>query len=202
MASAAQQRLNRTRISEQLALDLGMPAGFDLLESHTPAGGQAQFALIAQDVARAQPQQPDPWVTSPYAWLKRMPPARRSAAGQVLLARWLAHCGIPFRPRHGDGEHDLLIGPEPSPMRAQLRLSTQWSEGDFVFQGIKSGAYDALLLLGIAPHHVSLWVVPQALALANLNSTGWLHVPADCSPAWLRPHGGPLVTATRLLLPA
>lgn len=201
MASAAQQRIKRTRVAEQMSLDLGIPAALSVHDPDAPAREQEEFALIAGDVARAQPRVPDPWQDSPYTWFKRLPPARRGTTGQALVARWLAHCGVTSAPRHGDGDHDLVIDrPDGTQVRAQLRVSTQWSEGDFVFQGVKPGTYDVLVLLGVAPHHVYLWAVPQGAALPQRDTAGWLTVPAGRAPRWIAEFGGSLTDGTRQLL--
>lgn len=200
MSSAAQQRIKRTRVSEQLALELDIPAALDVTDVGAPGREQGEFALIAGDFARAQPHVADPWAASPYAWFKRLPPARRATTAHALLSRWLTHCGVPHTPRHGAGDHDLLIGASGASTRAQLRVSTLWSGGDFIFQGLKDGDYETALLLAIAPHCVYLWAPPKPLALAQLDSAGWISFPAGRAPAWLAPHGGTLTAATALLI--
>lgn len=199
MSTASAQRLKRTRVPEQMALDLGIPAALDLSDPAASDLEQDQFAQLAKDVAAAQPRATDPWEHSPYRWFKQLPSARRGSIGQVLLARWLTHCGVPHAPRHGDGDHDLVIGAGPDPIRAQVRVSTLWSGGEFIFQGIKAGQYDQVLLLAVGPHQVQLWAVPQGQALANLNAAGWITVTAGRAPAWMAPYGGTLTSATRLL---
>lgn len=199
MASASQQRLKRTRIPEQMALDLNIPAALDLDDPDAAVREQGEFILLANGIAAAQPHTPDPWRDSPFAWFKRLPPARRGTTGQALLSRWLTHCGVDHAPRHGEGEHDLLVETPSGSRRVQVRVSTQWSEGDFVFQGVRPGQYDVLALLGIAPHHVYLWAVPQQRALAEADASGWVAVPAGRTPAWLAEHGGSLTTGTRAL---
>jgi hypothetical protein len=137
------------------------------------------------------------WDDSPYAWVRLLPTARKSKAAERLVAAALSTQGLtPSRP--SSAKYDFSFRGE----RYKVRMSMRWASGDYTFQNVSSGPgdYDVLLLLGVSPQQVHLWVLePRTAAQHVSEKTGWLSFPSDHVPEWLGGHGGSLVDAAELI---
>jgi hypothetical protein len=145
----------------------------------------------------------DPWEASPFAWIKREPSRRVGAIGEGLVKAWARHEGISVEPAT-DAGHDCRLGG----VATEVKFSTRWAGGDFVFQQIRDQSYQVVALLGIEPQAVRLWVVPKNELWsqssgqhtgANAQDTKWLRFPAADPPPWLAAYGGTLDAARRSL---
>ena len=146
----------------------------------------------------------DPWVGSPFAWIRTRPSRQRGAIGEQLIAGWAAAKGLDVL-RTGDSDADRVINGR----RIEIKFSTLWESGDYVFQQIRNQRYDVALLLGLSPFAGSCWVVPKPVLLEQPFKPGlahqhggqagtdtvWLRFRADAPPAWLSAHGGTLAAA-------
>jgi len=146
----------------------------------------------------------DPWAGSPFAWIKTRPSRQVGAIGEQLVAGWCAAKGLDVL-RTRDAEADRVINGK----RVEIKFSTRWASGAYVFQQIRDQRYDLVLLLGLSPFMASCWVVPKAIFLESPMKPGlthqhggraghdtmWLQFHSTNPPAWLSPFGGTLAAA-------
>lgn len=149
------------------------------------------------------------WVGSPFEWLIRLPSRTVGAAGEALVEEWLGSQGFEFTPS-GTTDFDRwckLQGGKRQ-LRMEIKFSTLWESGNYVFQQIRDQKYDILLCLGISPNSAHAWAIPKMVAWANATpqhsgergrDTKWLHVFPESFPQWLAPYGGTLETALQYL---
>jgi len=166
--------------------------------SMTEDSGQQGLRTAAGDLERTYLSGDDPaWADSAFDWIRKLPPARRGRAGLDLVDTWAQTHGIPIDAGASRGWDRRLAG-----MRAEVKMSTQWATGEFVFQQIEDGPYDVLVLLGLSPERAFLWIVPRATALAYVSAdtkVSWISFHPSAPPAWLTTHGGDLLTAARVV---
>jgi hypothetical protein len=143
----------------------------------------------------------DPWLGSPFAWIKTRPSRQVGSIGEQLVAGWFAAKGLDVV-RTGDSDADRVIDGR----RVEIKFSTIWESGDYVFQQIRNQRYDVALLLGLSPFSASCWVVPKPVLLEQPfrlglshqhggqagSDTVWLRFRAASPPAWLSAYGGSL----------
>ena len=111
----------------------------------------------------------DPWLGSPFAWIKTRPSRQVGSIGEQLVAGWFAAKGLDVL-RTGDSDADRVIDGK----RVEIKFSTLWESGDYVFQQIRNQRYDVALLLGLSPFAGSCWVVPKAVLLEQpFRAQGW-----------------------------
>lgn len=148
------------------------------------------------------------WTGSPFAWIIALPSRQVGKIGEQLVAGWCASRGLRVVPSR-DAQADLLINSK----RVEVKFSTLWAGGDYVFQQIRNQQYELVLFLGLSPFKASCWVVPKEVILtlplkAGLRyqhggqagrDTIWLRFAAETPPSWLRRYGGTLENAYRLL---
>ena len=146
----------------------------------------------------------DPWAGSPFEWIKKIASSRRRGkAGEVLIATWLARLGYEVRPPSNAG-HDRLV----SQRRVEIKFSTLWEQGNYVFQQLRDQDYELVILLGLSPTIAHVWVVPKAEAIANSipqhggavgTDTRWISFRAADPPPWLQSYGGEIGAAAKVL---
>ncbi len=152
----------------------------------------------------------DPWVGSPFEWLKRRPSRQVGAIGELLIERWLQTNGIPVV-RPPDSDADRIVAGR----RAEIKLSTLWATGHYKFQQLRDQDYEFAILMGISPHDAHCWVIPKAdlirlwkvehVISAQHNSghggtdTAWMDVDPANPPEWLKPFGGTLDQALDII---
>lgn len=150
----------------------------------------------------------DPWEGSPFLWIKARPSRQVGAIGEQLVAGWSAAKGLDVV-RSGDSDADRIINNK----RTEIKFSTLWASGDYVFQQIRDQRYDIVLLLGISPFAASCWNVPKDVMVASPLKAGlshqhggqrgqdtiWLRFRATTPPGWLAPFGGSLAQAFAVL---
>jgi len=100
-----------------------------------------------------------PWAGSPFEWLMSLPSRSRGKAGEVLAAAWLARNGHRVAsPTSAD--HDRRV----NGAKIEIKMSTLWTGGNYVFQQLRDQDYEYVFLLGISPTTASAWFVPKAVA--------------------------------------
>lgn len=146
----------------------------------------------------------DPWAGSPFAWIKARPSRQVGKIGEQLVAGWAAAKGLDVT-RAGDSDADRVINGH----RVEIKFSTLWAGGNYVFQQIRDQQYDVALLLGVSPFTASAWVVPKAVLMERPfrpglsaqhggqagRDTAWLQFSAGHPPDWLAEFGGTLARA-------
>lgn len=156
------------------------------------------FLLANRDaeVAMGRAEQADPWAGSPFEWLLRLPSRRRGKAGEVLAEAWLRRLGYKVE-RPLDSSHDRIV----EGRKVEIKFSTLWESGDYVFQQLRDQEYELALLLGVSPAVAHGWIVTKSQALehsvsqhggARGSDTKWIRFRANAVPAWLDEHGGHL----------
>lgn len=154
--------------------------------------------LVANDRTRELlvPKEVNPWIGSPFEWLMSLPSRSRGAAGEAIVANWLAISGCNVEKPMNSG-HDRLINGH----KVEIKLSTLWRGGNYVWQQLRDQDYEFVLLLGLSPHGASAWCVPKRIAHDESipqhgGSTGtdtrWLTIRASNTPPWMQAWGGSL----------
>lgn len=137
-----------------------------------------------------------PWVESPFGWMLLLPSRSRGKAGELLASAWLRRLGYDVRPPLSSG-HDRTVEGVPT----EVKFSTLWKSGEYVFQQLRDQDYTHALLLGISPSRASAWFTPKDVAFGNAVpqhggskgvDTRWIRFLASSPPAWLADYGGSL----------
>jgi len=145
--------------------------------------------------------QNDPWIGSPFGWIKNRPSRQIGAIGEALVASWCSSKGFTVdRPPNSDCDR-IING-----LRVEIKFSTLWTDNKiFKFQQIRDQEYDFCFCLGVSPENAQAWFIPKselmfdrppALVHQHGGSSGrdtrWLSFQASSPPEWLTKHGGSL----------
>lgn len=158
-------------------------------EAFLAANQDAQVEMGVRDAAT-------PWAGSPFEWVMSLASRSRGKAGEKLAEAWLRRLGLSVSPPRSS-EHDRIVNGVP----IEIKFSTLWRSGQYVFQQLRDQDYLHVLLLGLSPHEVSIWMPPKMDAFENAipqhggksgTDTRWLRFDASAPPAWLEPFGGSL----------
>jgi len=136
----------------------------------------------------------DPWSTSPYKWLRELQSRTRGKAGEQIIAGWLASEGFTVgKPSSSNSDRSVEL------TQVEIKLSTQWDSGEFRFQQIRDQDYRFVILLGVMPQELKVWILPKKVALKYSTpqhtgkggaETRWLAFDAANPPKWLTRYGG------------
>jgi hypothetical protein len=83
--------------------------------------------------------------------------------------------------------------------QVEIKLSTLWDTGQFVFQQLRDQDYRYVILLGVTPDEAKVWILPKNVAMKHSTpqhtggagaETRWLSFDASQPPAWLARYGG------------
>lgn len=142
------------------------------------------------------------WIGSPFEWFIRLPSRTVGSVGEALVEEWLKSQGFELTPS-GSPEFDRwcqLQGGNKR-VRLEIKFSTLWENGEYVFQQIRNQEYDAVLCLEISPKSAHAWVIPKKVAWSKATSqhggrrgqdTKWIRLNPESPPLWLAPYGGEL----------
>jgi len=148
----------------------------------------------------------DPWAGSPFEWLMRLPSRSRGRAGELIAESWLIGLGFEVRLPLNTG-HDRIV----SRRKVEIKFSTLWGSGEYVFQQLRDQDYELALMLGVSPTIAHCWLVPKAEAFERAipqhggaagRDTRWLRLRAASPPAWMSLHGGDIEAAVPVLVAA
>jgi hypothetical protein len=141
----------------------------------------------------------DPWETSPFGWILRLPSRTKGAIGEKLVTTWAEGEGFSVhRPTNSDA--DRIINAH----RIEIKMSTLWETGLFRFQQIRDQDYDYCLCLGLMPQDARAWLLPKALLRDHVightgqhggsgaSETAWIGFPANQPHEWMDGYGGTL----------
>ncbi len=143
------------------------------------------------------------WAGSPFEWVMHLPSRTRGTGGEKLVEAWLQRLGLAVRPPVNTG-HDRLV----NGAKIEIKFSTLWQSGQYVFQQLRDQDYEHVVLLEIAPHDVAVWMPPKEVAFEHAvpqhggaagRDTRWLRFAATDPPTWLDPYGGTLTEAATFI---
>jgi hypothetical protein len=153
-----------------------------------------------------KPESDDPWVGSPFAWIRTRPSRQVGKIGEQLVAGWCAAKGLDVTST-GDSEADRVIAGR----RVEVKFSTLWESGVYKFQQLRDQSYEVAVCLGISPFDAHCWVISKAILRQHVightpqhtgrggTDTFWISVNALAPPEWLKPCGGHLADAFELM---
>lgn len=156
-------------------------------------------ALVAASIALADDYatgDDDPWATSPFGWILKLPSRTKGAIGEKLVAKWAESEGFDVR-RSTNSDADRIINGH----RIEVKMSTLWATGGFKFQQIREQEYDFCLCLGLLPQEAKAWLLPKSVLREHVightpqhtgsggSDTFWLGFPAENPPSWMLPYG-------------
>jgi hypothetical protein len=149
-----------------------------------------------------------PWSNSPYKWLRDLQSRTRGKAGEQIISGWLKSEGFTVgKASSSNSDRSIEL------TQVEIKLSTQWDSGEFRFQQIRDQDYKFIILLGVLPQEVKVWILPKKVALKHSTpqhtgktgaETRWLAFDAENPPKWLSRYGGDVsraVSAVRRYLP-
>ena len=125
------------------------------------------------------------------------------------MAGWLAMQGFAVEPA-GDSEADRVVNGH----RVEIKFSTLWKQGIYVFQQIRDQRYDWLICLGVSPFDAHAWVLSKSYLLNGWGKlegfksqhggqdgkdTAWMRVKSSAPHDWLHGKGGSLQEAAEVL---
>ncbi|RIL04970.1 MAG: hypothetical protein DCC71_12205 [Proteobacteria bacterium] len=149
------------------------------------------------------------WAGSPFGWIKTRPSRQVGTIGEKLLAGYLAAKDFDVV-KCPDSDADRIV----SGVRAEIKFSTLWREGFYMFQQLRDQNYAVAICLGLSPFDAHCWAIPKPVIMAGIGKveglapqhggargrdTAWLQVNPLAIPAWLGPYGGSLRRATEVL---
>ena len=131
------------------------------------------------------------WNGSPFAWIKTRPSRQVGKIGEQLVAGFCAAKDLNVS-RSPDSDADRIIEGK----RTEIKLSTLWKNGSYVFQQIRDQEYDVLLCLGISPFDAHVWVMrksdipfellPHQHGGTRGSDTWWLQVDPQKPSTWMK----------------
>lgn len=132
-----------------------------------------RLAEIADKIKGEYIQEGKAWANSPFAWIRACPSRQIGKIGERLVAGWCAGRGLQVIGCR-DPEADLLIEGH----RVEVKFSTLWESGIYVFQQIRNQNYEYVICLGLSPFDAHCWVIPRGGAEKGLAPAYW--------PGWRR----------------
>ena len=122
------------------------------------AGSQEyrELVSISQTLQREYKDENKMWEGSPFEWIKYRPSRSIGAIGEKIVSSWLALHDFNIA-RSPDSEADRIV--EGS--RVEIKFSTQWKNGTYLFEQVRDQNYDFAIFLGVSPHDAHCWVVPK-----------------------------------------
>jgi hypothetical protein len=164
---------------------------------------------IARELSARHAPTDAPWKDSPFAWLRLRSSKQRGTIAEQIVQAWLSGIGLTVEPAESTDYDRLIEG-----QRVEIKFSTLWSRGIYVFQQFRKQEYDLVLCLGVSPTAAHGWVLPNSVILAQWGrkdglalqhkgkaggDTAWLRVRPGTPHPWLAPLGGTLKEALAVL---
>lgn len=144
------------------------------------------------------------WTGSPFEWILHRPSRQRGKIGEQLIAGWCAARG--FDVIHSpDSDADRII----EGARIEIKMSTEWENGQYVFQQLRDQNYKFLVCLGISPFDAQVWIIEKKNIPFNKlkhqhggdergRDTWWFSFKPNNPPKWLGERGSLLVVKETL----
>ena len=115
-----------------------------------------ELVAISQSLQEAYQDENRMWQGSPFEWIKYRPSRSIGAIGEKIVASWLAMHDFNVS-RSPDSEADRII----EKARVEIKFSTLWKNGTYLFEQIRDQHYDFAIFLGVSPCDAHCWVVPK-----------------------------------------
>lgn len=151
--------------------------------------------------------EPDPWIGSPFAWIRSTSSSRRRGSiAERLVAGWFAMKTFDVAKSPNTDADRIIEG-----WRVEIKFSTAWEGKSFAFQQIRDQAYDFCLCLAVLPFDANAWLIPKSALHENVlghtgqhggasgADTAWIRFPVGRPPAWMSPYGDRLSDVNRLM---
>lgn len=134
------------------------------------------------------------WVGSPFEWILRRPSRQRGKIGEQLIAGWCAARGLDVV-RSPDSDADRII----EGARVEIKFSTEWENGQYVFQQLRDQNYRFLICLGVSPFDAQVWIFEKSkIPFEKLkhqhggnrgHDTWWIGFKPGSPPSWMDKRG-------------
>lgn len=167
-----------------------------------------ELVLISQTLQQEYLHENAMWRGSPFEWIRHRPSRSIGAIGEKIVSMWLAMHDFSVS-RSPDSDADRIV----ENMRVEIKFSTLWESGTYVFQQIRDQSYDFIILLGISPHDAHCWVLRKEDIIRlwkeehqiggqhtgqGGGDTAWIHVTPQ-NEGFLSPYGNDLPKALELV---
>lgn len=155
-------------------------------------GASAELDALEEDFTLSER-----WRGSRFVWVKTARPQDKGRVGERLFDRLCAAAGVAVDGRNGKG-HDRRVGG----VKVEVKLSTLYDTAnpdDAYYQWLQlrpADDYDLVVLIGVDPDALHVWVVDKASVLTHAvgqhggkdaTETRKLALAHDARPAWLGP---------------
>lgn len=156
----------------------------------------AKFVQVTEAVSKEYAANLEGWSGSPFAWILTLTSRARGAAGEKIVDSWLTENGFEVRRARHSGCDRIVDG-----INIEIKFSTLWKSGGYVFQQLRDQDYEAVFCLGISPAQVHAWLIPKSIAWQHSvpqhggslgTDTKWLGFQAAVPPQWMSKYGGSL----------
>ncbi len=134
------------------------------------------------------------WQGSPFEWILHRPSRQRGKIGEQLIAGWCAARGFDVV-RSPDSDADRIIEGE----RVEIKFSTEWENGQYVFQQLRDQNYKFLICIGISPFDAQIWIFNKKdIPFKKLkhqhggergHDTWWIGFKPGNPPEWMNKRG-------------
>ena len=114
------------------------------------------LVAISQTLQASYKDENKMWEGSPFEWIKLRPSRSIGAIGEKIVAAWMTMHDFNVV-RSPDSEADRIIEGK----RVEIKFSTLWKNGTYLFEQIRDQNYDFAVFLGVSPHDAHCWVVPK-----------------------------------------
>lgn len=135
------------------------------------------------------------WEGSPFEWILHRSSRQKGKIGEQLVAEWCTARGLDVA-RSPDSDADRVI----NGARVEIKLSTEWENGQYVFQQVRDQNYQFLVCIGISPFDAQVWIFEKRMIpFGELKhqhggdrgrDTWWIEVKDPTNPpAWMGGRG-------------
>lgn len=134
------------------------------------------------------------WNTAPFLWMFDLSPKERERVGKGLVAGWCAARNLDVV-KSPDSDADRII----EGARVEIKFSTEWESGQYVFQQIRDQNYRFLICIGISPFDAQAWIFEKKkIPFSKLKhqhggdrgrDTWWISLDPSDPPEWMGGRG-------------
>lgn len=115
-----------------------------------------ELVCISKSMQSEYAEENKQWTGSPFEWIKYRPSRSIGAIGEKIVSAWLALHDFSIS-RSPDTEADRIV----EGIRVEIKFSTLWKNGTYLFEQIRDQNYEIAIFLGISPNDAHCWVIPK-----------------------------------------